>query len=166
METIEALQSVAQETDLYVNYYSHCGWRWESNSPSACNDECFVCEKSDIQPYHSQLLSQTKDAWEAKYKPIQNHLDEDAAYDGNMFETFGAEREYVRALAQHETDCLRVWTLIESENGSSIMSGYQYYLVNRMGYFVTELPVEPSDASVDFLCYAEPPYEEDEVDEE
>jgi len=80
-------------------------------------------------------------AWEEKYKPISNHLDKNASWDGIMFETYGEELEFV--LAQKPE---LVWTYCDpvdedddDENSTPIiMSGY--HLTNRIGYFITSVP--------------------------
>jgi hypothetical protein len=64
------------------------------------------------------------------YKPKKNHLDPNASWDGYMFETFGAELEAVKAAP---ANC--IWTLYDD---MSISSGYHY--VNRLGYFICEVP--------------------------
>jgi hypothetical protein len=71
-------------------------------------------------------------AWIGQYKPIKNHIDDNAAYDGCMFETFGKEVDHIV-----ETPCTHVWTLIENDGGQFLVSGYHY--VDRLGYFVTEV---------------------------
>lgn len=93
------------------------------------------------------------DAWEAKYQPIQNHLDPHA---GDKFETYGEELDYVLSIANSEP--ARVWTLVDGDDGLYITSGY--HLVNRLAYFITKN-----------LCeweYEEAPYwiYEDEEEEE
>jgi hypothetical protein len=35
-----------------------------------------------------------------KFTPIQNHLDEDATFDGTMYETYGAELDFVFSVSQ------------------------------------------------------------------
>lgn len=79
--------------------------------------------------------------WVRKFKPVQNHIEKTSAYDGAMFETFGPERDYVLSLANHADpeQRARVWTLVDGEGSSlSIINGY--CLVNRLGYFITEVP--------------------------
>jgi len=70
--------------------------------------------------------------WLAKYRPIKNHLDTNASFDGWMFETFGREVEFVRT-QQAE----RIWTLVDCDGKSFICEGFHY--VNRLGYFITEV---------------------------
>lgn len=72
-----------------------------------------------------------------KYKPVKNHLDENAAFDGTMFETFGDEVQHVVKIAN--ANPTRVWTFL-SGDGDYIVSGYN--LVNRVGYFLTEVCAE------------------------
>jgi hypothetical protein len=76
------------------------------------------------------------EAWEAKYKPMQNHIDK-TNYD--RFETYGDELDYVLNIAN--TEPRRVWTLVDGDDGNLyIVDGY--HLVNRVNYFVTEKPLE------------------------
>lgn len=83
--------------------------------------------------------------WAKHYKPMKNHIDTNAPYDGFMFETYGAEIEYV--LLQVNSSAIRrarVWTVVECGNTTGdlyIVPGY--HLVNRIGYFVTEKGIEP-----------------------
>ena len=74
--------------------------------------------------------------WEEKYKPIQNHIDTNASYSGAMFETFGEELEYIRAYPDQKN----VWTLLEADGKHYISAGY--HIVNRFGYFITEIAWE------------------------
>jgi len=72
--------------------------------------------------------------WLKKYKPVKNHLVPTAPYDGCMFETYDEEKKHVdRHLFQH------VWTLVDDE-GDKIRNGR--HKVNRIGYFITEVPWE------------------------
>jgi hypothetical protein len=88
----------------------------------------------------------TMNDWEATYKPISNHLDDNASFQdengvGIMFETYGDELEFVQSVDEH-----RVWTYVDSDLGTDILAGY--YFVNRIGYFVTEVPWEDQDTVV------------------
>jgi hypothetical protein len=65
-----------------------------------------------------------------KFKPITNHIDDNASLDGTMFETYGAEMEFVNTIP-----VTRVWTLCD-DGEQCLVSGK--YLVNRIGYIVTE----------------------------
>ena len=105
--------------------------------------------------------------WVEKYKPIPNHLDENAGFvyeeisqTGLLFETFGDELEYVQSVARETPE--RVWTLIEydedmegnesedfDEDGfvdkfgdTSLYIVAGYHTVNRLGYFITQIPAE------------------------
>jgi hypothetical protein len=55
--------------------------------------------------------------------------------DGYLFETYGKEFEFVKI--QNPS---HVWTLVESDNKLYVCSGFHH--VNRLGYFVTQLPWE------------------------
>ena len=68
------------------------------------------------------------------YKPITNHIDEHASFDGLMFETYGAEVEFVKSA---NPNC--IWMYGDGDDGASYLwSGWGF--VNRLGYFITEVP--------------------------
>jgi len=115
----------------------------------------------------SETIKQiTEDEFHEKFKPIDNHLDSDASWDGKLFETFGEELTYCFELAKKEN---RVWTILEcddieydpddsdmeeedEENYPKacmvIVSGF--HLVNRMGFMVTEVPyTEETEVKLD-----------------
>jgi len=74
--------------------------------------------------------------WEEKYKPITNHLDDNASLGGVMFETYGEELEFVRAQTNKN-----IWTYQDGDEGSLIItSGFR--LIDRIGYVITEVPWE------------------------
>jgi hypothetical protein len=79
------------------------------------------------------------DEWFDTYKPIPNHIDErGASFDGYMFETYGAEVEFVKkAHPDH------VWMYGSGDDGGTfVWSGWGF--VNRLGYFITEVPCPPN----------------------
>jgi hypothetical protein len=70
--------------------------------------------------------------WEKKFKPIKNHLDPDARYDGCMFEmpNYHSE-EFVTKQDMH-----RIWTVVTDDHGNEcIIAGW--HVVNREGFLVT-----------------------------
>ena len=73
------------------------------------------------------------DEWGEEFKPVQNHIDDNASIDGLMFETYGKELEFVRA-----QDINRIWTFIESDGVFCVSEGM--HIVNRLGYAITEIP--------------------------
>ena len=75
----------------------------------------------------------TEDEWYEKYKPIKNPLDTNASWNGEMFETYGEEIEFVKSTPDNF-----VWTLLDVDGKSLIVNGQSW--VNRMGYFVCEVP--------------------------
>lgn len=88
-----------------------------------------------------QTVTLTEDAFFEKFKPIKNHISADNdAWNGAMFETFGAEVEFVQAQAKTAPET--VWTIIETDGDFSITNGYHH--VNRVGYLVTEIPADPN----------------------
>lgn len=108
----------------------------------------------------------TEDQFEEKYKPQINHIvravtskdvaDEDiCSFNGRMYETYGEEQDYVLEMAKQN----RVVTIIEGEEEEGddgemhptmyYSSGYHH--VNRIGHFVTEVPLtEEFDIKLDW----------------
>jgi hypothetical protein len=92
------------------------------------------------------------DAFVEKYKPIKNHFSSDP--DQFMFETYGDEVDYV--ILQ---DNKNVWTWVDGDGSDLLVAGYHY--VNRVGYYITELPWEDDDdyvllsEEVECECYSE-----------
>jgi len=99
--------------------------------------------------------------WGSMYKPIENHLDDNASWQdeegrGFMFETYGEELDFVLDAANEDNS--RVWTYMDGDDGSTIIVD-GYHLVNRIGYFITEQPFNGDTITVE-VSPAEP--EEDE----
>ncbi len=80
----------------------------------------------------------TYEQWIETYKPMQNYVaNYEAAYDNTMFETCGDECKFIHKLRITAPDT--IWTLVQGDNDEWIIaSGYHY--VNRMGYFVSQVP--------------------------
>jgi hypothetical protein len=93
--------------------------------------------------------------WHDHYKPIKNWLRKDE--DIEMFETYGEEVGIV--LGVNRFDMNKVWTLVDGDEGMWITNGFHY--VNRIGYFITEIPYEGKDEFFDVLYDS---YEDDELD--
>ena len=77
------------------------------------------------------------DEWCATYKPIPNNIVEDSSFDGAMFETYGDEVAFVK-----KADPAYIWMYGDGDDGGSyIWNGW--HIVNRIGYFITEVPCPP-----------------------
>lgn len=72
------------------------------------------------------------------FRPIKNHLDGNASWNGCMFETYGEELSYVHSVNAESPR--RVWTILECDESLVVASGYHF--VNRIGYLITEKPAE------------------------
>jgi hypothetical protein len=86
----------------------------------------------------NELIQLTEEEWFEEFKPIPNHIDEDASFNdgdqGYMFETYGKELEFVQSQEPN-----RIWTYCDGDdNGTYIFQGMR--IVNRIGYFVTTVP--------------------------
>lgn len=92
---------------------------------------------------------QELEAWEQKYRPMKNHIIDDGFWENDKFETYGAELEFVRA-----QDPRNIWTLVDGDDGNLyIVDGY--HLVNRINYFVTEVPYEGNGMEVPYYIFDE-----------
>jgi hypothetical protein len=81
------------------------------------------------------------DEWCETYKPIPNNIVEDSSFDGTMFETYGAEYEFVK-----KADPAYIWMYGDGDDGGTyIWNGW--HIVNRIGYFITEVPC-PADTTI------------------
>ena len=87
------------------------------------------------------FIEMTEDEWFNTYKPIKNPYDDNASFDGHMFETYGDEVDFVKS-----TDPACIWMYGDGDDGGSyIWSGWGF--VNRIGYFITEVPC-PADTTI------------------
>lgn len=93
--------------------------------------------------------------WDKEFQPITNPFDDNASWDGVMFETYGKELAYVR---MSSPQC--VWTYVDGEDGTYLCEGW--HVVNRIGFFVTKNSWD-KDTTYDIqvhddnecLCYAD-----------
>jgi hypothetical protein len=75
--------------------------------------------------------------WEERFVPKNNPFFETTTGANDvMLETYGIELEYVKKVYGENPAC--VWTLVDVDGKLYITPGYHY--VNRVGYFITELP--------------------------
>jgi len=85
----------------------------------------------------NDFIEMTEEDWFNTYKPIKNNLVENSSFDDHMFETYGEEVEFVKAQDEN-----RIWMLGDGDDGGMyIWNGWGF--VNRIGYFVTEVPCPP-----------------------
>ncbi len=85
----------------------------------------------------SDFIEMDFDEWFDTYKPIPNNIDKNASFDGHMFETYGDEVAFVK-----KADPNHIWTYGDGDDGGSyIWNGWSF--VNRIGYFITEVPCPP-----------------------
>ena len=82
------------------------------------------------------------DEWFEKYKPITNDHDEIRIY-----ETYGVDLEFIESIIEDN----RVWTFIDSGDFSVITNGAMF--VNRLCYYVTEIPWEGEAGDIEIDLY-------------
>lgn len=82
------------------------------------------------------LTALTIEEFEARFKPVKNHFNPMANYEGFAFETYGPEYEFVREMVKTNPD--RVWTVVDGGESCWLTNGWHY--VNRQFYVITELP--------------------------
>jgi hypothetical protein len=90
-----------------------------------------------------KLSGMVCEGWQAEFQIQPNHVTANAAFDGAMFETYGADLDHVLSFANAKSKRMRrmVWTLVEDDDGDAvIVEGY--HLINRLGYFITAKPAK------------------------
>jgi hypothetical protein len=81
------------------------------------------------------FIEMTFEEADEQFKFMVNNYDENASFDGLMFETYGDEVEYVKSKPEN-----RIWMYGQGDDGGLyIWSGWGF--VNRIGYFISEQPV-------------------------
>lgn len=80
----------------------------------------------------------TIDDFIKEFKPITNPLNPLSAFNGCLYETYGDELNLVSNTYLYDTS-RKIWTLVEEDGDTFIISGYQ--IINRLGYFITEIPL-------------------------
>lgn len=89
----------------------------------------------------------TEEAFDKAYQTQTNHIvrantpssvadDDICSFGGKMYETYGDEIKYVLEMAKEN----RVVTILESGNDIYFASGY--HIVNRLGYLITDKPID------------------------
>ena len=86
----------------------------------------------------NNFIEMTFEEADEQFKFMVNNYDENASFDGLMFETYGDEVEYVKSISPD-----RIWTYGDGDSGNSyIWSGWHF--INRLGYFISEKPFPPN----------------------
>lgn len=86
---------------------------------------------------NERFIEMDFDEWCDTYKPISNNIDTDSSFNGTMFETYGKELEFVK-----KADESYIWMYGDGDDGGTyIWNGW--HIVNRIGYFITEVPCPP-----------------------
>lgn len=97
-------------------------------------------------------------AFAEKYRPEYNHINGNTDEYNHSFETYGVELDYVKAQGNN-----RIWTRVQGDMSDLIVAGY--HLVNRLEYYVTEVPW---DNEYDYVLLSEEVececYDEEAVD--
>jgi hypothetical protein len=100
--------------------------------------------------------------WFEKFKPIEN-TSQHAFWEYNgknyAFETYGTDIIEVQKVARTTPNL--VWTLVEGDDGMYITPGY--HLVNRMAYFITQVPFTDDDIRNADFC--DRIYEDEDLDD-
>ena len=74
----------------------------------------------------------SEDQWWEQFRPLKNHIDPYASFEGCMFETYGTEIDWVR-----KQPATRTWTVLDVDGVRYIANGF--HSINAFGYLVTEV---------------------------
>ncbi|NRA89086.1 MAG: hypothetical protein HRU28_17260 [Rhizobiales bacterium] len=130
---------ISKKTDFGTNDIKRFA---KTNHCDSCHNKfvedgyCYGCF---VAKYNQNIFTMNWAAWENKYKPVTNHIDDNASYDGFMFKTYGKELDFIK-----DQEPLVIWTILENDNGVLIVSN-GYYLGNRMGYIITKNPFNENE---------------------
>lgn len=92
----------------------------------------------------NDFIEMTEEEWFNTYKPIKNHIEGTSSFDGHMFETYGDEVEFVKTQPLEN-----IWMYGDGDDGGTYLwNGWGF--VNRIGYFITEVPCPP-DTTIQVL---------------
>lgn len=85
-----------------------------------------------------------EDTFIERFRPRVNLLNPNATFDlgygGCLFETYGAELDFIRA-----QDPKLVWTVVDGDEGQLVIES-GFHIVNRLGYLVATAPIEDNVA--------------------
>lgn len=88
----------------------------------------------------------TWEEFETTYKPIKNSITKYPSDTQLAFETYGEEQEFVFAQPDNV-----VWTEVDGDGGCYIIAGKHF--VNRIQYYVTEVPFHDENQEVVIQLY-------------
>lgn len=92
-----------------------------------------------------KLVELNDDDWSDKYKPMVNHINPDNDIQFNDWH-MDEELNYLRLMDKE----MRVWTFFSGDEGANT-AGEGIHFVNRLHYFVCEVPYDPdTDYVVEF----------------
>jgi len=105
----------------------------------------------------NKLISLTWEEFEEQFKPIKNSFTKYS--ESFMFETYGEELEFVQKQNPNN-----IWT--ESQIDYGFVTSEGYHFVNRMGYYITEVPWEDNvsyevDLNLDTCEVCDNPFSDD-----
>lgn len=134
INVIEPEQSGKQRTRSVIKSAESFGYSFNPDGELPVSGS--LVQQMEISTMTNEVITMTTDEFNERYKPIKNHLDGNASFDGCMYETYGEEMGHV--LNVHETEPNRVWTVLDVDGRTIISNGLHY--VNRLGYMITEVP--------------------------
>lgn len=87
----------------------------------------------------------TEDEFDSQFTPIKNHLDNNASFDGCLFETYSPDIDFVLEKSLEN----RVVTIIECDDEiinkkrhNVMVYASGYHLVNRLGFLILDKPYD------------------------
>ena len=101
--------------------------------------EQWVEGETRVSGYHDadgDFVAMTFCDWSDKFQPIGNHISDGQGFDDCLFETNGAELDFVIEFGKENPE--RVWTIIQGDDGE-LYTTNGFHFVNRFGYLLTSV---------------------------
>lgn len=90
----------------------------------------------------------SEDFFSSHISLVENSFNQDASWNGCLFETYGDEFYFVLKQPRQY-----IWTLVECDQSDSLILLSGFHRVNRMGYLITKKPLPASKPPHPFNQY-------------
>jgi hypothetical protein len=93
----------------------------------------------------------TENQFDERFTRLDNHFyndPNDCSFGGSLYETYGEERDFVNEAVINPMKKKHLWTIVESDDGDTLLYMSGYHIVNRIGFFFTQEEVTEDHLTV------------------